>query len=107
LSAFFPGAAVKAREASKSALAGDIVISRLDKASPRDDLASLNLSNVGEVLGSRLYVVYKELLYSLSSEVPGSYPPEVNELKSCINCGSIGRISGLVLDIKDPSSSLI
>jgi hypothetical protein len=82
-------------------------MSVLDRASPRDDLASLNLSDVGEVLGSGLRVAYEESLRSLSSEVPGSYPPEVDELKSCINCGSIGRISGLVLDVKDPSSSLV
>lgn len=84
-----------------------MVISRLDRASLRDNLISLRLSNIGEVLGSGLHMVYKELLRPLSSEVPGLYILEVNKLKSCINCRLISGISGLILDAKDLSSLLV
>lgn len=76
-------------------------------ASLRHGLASFNLGDVGDMLGFRLYRVYKESLCSLPLEVTGSYTLKVDELKSYINCRSTSRISGLVLVVKDLSSSLI
>lgn len=83
------------------------IVSAFGTASLRHGLASFNLGDVGDMLGFGLYGAYKESLCSLPSEVTGSYTLKVDELKSCINCGSTSRISGLVLVVKDLSSSLV
>lgn len=82
-------------------------MSAFGMASLRHGLTSFNLGDVGDMLGFGLYGAYKELLCSLPLEVTGSYTLKVDELKSCINYGSTSRISGLILVVKDLSSSLI
>ncbi|KAF7136972.1 hypothetical protein CNMCM5793_006676 [Aspergillus hiratsukae] len=59
------GAAVKGGEASKSALTGDTVVSALGRASLRDDLASLDLRDAGEALGSGPHVAYEVAPFSV------------------------------------------
>lgn len=82
-------------------------MSMFSTASLRHSLTSFNLGDVGDILGFGLYGAYKESLCSLPSEVTGLYTLKVNKLKSYINCGSISRISGLILVVKDLSSSLV
>lgn len=88
-------------------MASDTVMSALDRAVLRNELALLNLSDAEEVLKYRLHVAFEDSLCSLSSEVLDSCRPKIDELQCCINCGSIGGMLGLVLVVEDPNSLVV